>query len=651
MGYKSVKTYDATVTQYYYKNNENPTRPQDIFLEIESPISNLTSFTEALKNYRTLYIKERDAVEAFDPINGITTLEEYFSWMRELGAINRKYTMLPLDEPYFEINANTRAITIPSEFKKNGIAVQGDDLAEVLYFKIDRYFDYMDLNNCEIYIQWEVPKSANNKSYKTISPAYIRDIESEPGKLIFGWAIHDAITEEAGALRFAVHFFEWADPEKVKIENNQITPDSDPTIAYSFNTLFATVNIQPSIKFNPETENFKIDDCGDRLIGRLENSEIVGGYAAAVPEFVKDIDNNVEYDLEATSGQYELLVQAFASDTGSISYTWKRQGLTKNNEINDSDITEVPSKNVFVEAVISDDMNKTYSYYVKTAAGYDLYTGSIPPSLDDQNLDIKLFVKQSQCLADNYGIYWAVAENRITNSSASEVSNKATFPRPQEVVISTQPDANGILVEVDELEHQYELKVESSNTDGVLSYQWQKNDNFDFNYEVNEADFVNIDGATSASYIADNQGRYRVIVFNTRNKDSKSLASDVSRITHTANEPIITNYADITLYNIDELSEINCPTIELDSSVFSDSYTVDWYLSEDKDKKIVSMELTQGIYECKFNPLDFEEEIGNMSEYGDTVEGSYYAIVTNNVNGSSSSTSKPDKNNMFVIVK
>ena len=118
-----------------------------------------------------------------------------------------------------------------------------------------------------------------------------------------------------------------------------------------------------------------------------------------------------------------------------------------------------------------------------------------------------------------------------------------------------------------------------------------------------------------------------------------------------ANEPVIINDADITVYNIDELSEINCPTIELDSSVFSDSYTVDWYLSEDEDKKIVSIELTQGIYECKFNPLDFAEEIGNVSEYGDTIEGSYYAIVTNNVNGSSSSTSKPDKNNMFVIVK
>ena len=33
------------------------------------------------------------------------------------------FLMLPLDEDHFIINANTRAITIPSAFKKNGIAV------------------------------------------------------------------------------------------------------------------------------------------------------------------------------------------------------------------------------------------------------------------------------------------------------------------------------------------------------------------------------------------------------------------------------------------------------------------------------------------------------------------------------------------------
>lgn len=108
--------------------------------------------------------------------------------------------MLPLDEPHFEINANTRAIIIPADFKKNGIAVQGDDLAEVVYFKVDRYYDAVDLNACDIYVQWELPKD----KIKGVSPVQIKDISSQPGKLIFGWPISSAITKSSGALKFSV---------------------------------------------------------------------------------------------------------------------------------------------------------------------------------------------------------------------------------------------------------------------------------------------------------------------------------------------------------------------------------------------------------------------------------------------------------------
>ena len=148
-GYKRVRTFDKNQSVYYYKNGK-PTNVDDLFIDLE--IRDLASFAAALANYEILYVKVGEAVEGFSPMLGITTLEEYFSWIRNLGNINRKYTILPIDEDHFEINANTRAINIPANFKKNGIAVQGDDLAEVVYFKIDRYFDYMDFNNCDIFI-------------------------------------------------------------------------------------------------------------------------------------------------------------------------------------------------------------------------------------------------------------------------------------------------------------------------------------------------------------------------------------------------------------------------------------------------------------------------------------------------------------------
>jgi hypothetical protein len=66
--------------------------------------------------------------------------------------------MFPIDEPRFEIDANTREIAIPSNFRKL-VGVQGDHVAETLIFAINRFVDYYDLlptaaNGMQIYVQW-----------------------------------------------------------------------------------------------------------------------------------------------------------------------------------------------------------------------------------------------------------------------------------------------------------------------------------------------------------------------------------------------------------------------------------------------------------------------------------------------------------------
>lgn len=438
-GYERVRTYNAKIDDYFYKNGD-ATSADDLFVK-ETSITNLVTFSQALEKYTILYVKKLDengdpvgVAEGYEPMLGITTLEEYFSWIRNLGNISKKYTVLPLDEDHFEINANTRAINIPASFKKNGVAVQGDDLAEVLYFKIDRYFDYMDLNNCDIYIQWETPKGADGTTIKSASPAYIRDIESEPGKLIFGWALSDAITANSGTLKFSVRFFQWENPENAAAGGNKI-------IAYSFSTLTAQVLIQQSINFNPEKDEYVVDDVANRLLERLENSQVVGGYAAAVPDFVVDLvekpqANKVGYDLNPDTNQFELLVQAFSSDTGAISYTWKHQALNEDNTTTDTLIDTVPSVTAFIEGD-KNNMNKSYVYYM--SLGDNKYTtlnrALTPEELNDA--DFKVYLKQSKCIADKDGVYWAHAENRITNSSASKDSTKAAFLRPTYVDIKT----------------------------------------------------------------------------------------------------------------------------------------------------------------------------------------------------------------------
>ena len=582
---------------------------------------------------------------------GITTLEEYFSWIRNLGNISKKYTVLPLDEDHFEINANTRAINIPASFKKNGVAVQGDDLAEVLYFKIDRYFDYMDLNNCDIYIQWETPKAADGTTIKSASPAYIRDIESEPGKLIFGWALSDAITANSGTLKFSVRFFQWEDPENVKAGGDKI-------IAYSFSTLTAQVLIQPSINFNPEKDEYTVDDVANRLLERLENSQVVGGYAAAVPDFVVDLVENPQtnkpgYDLNPDTNEFELLVQAFSSDTGAISYTWKRQALNEDNTTTDTLIDTIPSITAFIEGD-KNNMNKSYVYYMYL--GDDKYT-ALNRALTQEELnndDFKVYLKQSKCIADRDGVYWAHAENRITNSSASKDSTKAAFLRPTYVDIKTQPKDKGILGEAG-----YTLKVEVNNTDGELTYQWYRDPNHALNFgktapiwnENEEAGLI--PDATNNTLTVTEAGHYRVKVTNTRNLKSKYEFSENSRVTLPAAMPIfIKEDINNTFFRVAALTDDNCPTIELDPSVDSDGYTVAWYLSSGdlavEDTKITEETYDIGVTKMSFNPKNFEEIIVAASADND-IDGYYYAIVTNHLNGSSAKTEVPDDSRKFKI--
>ncbi len=77
-------------------------------------------------------------------------IDQYLDKLGELKAISPKYVRLPLyeegheDEEIFEIDANARAIKIPASFSKNGVGVVSDELAEIVWFKINRYFDIKD---------------------------------------------------------------------------------------------------------------------------------------------------------------------------------------------------------------------------------------------------------------------------------------------------------------------------------------------------------------------------------------------------------------------------------------------------------------------------------------------------------------------------
>jgi hypothetical protein len=172
-------------------------------------------------------------------VGNITSLEEYFTYIGELkkehetvvqnivksGSIGgddwnarfaqyAKYLMLPINEDYFVINANTRTISIPAIFSANGVGLAGDAWAETLMFEIDRYFDYVDLATTKICVNWVLkPTDKNGEVLRGISYIDLVDLETEPGKLRFGWPMTSAMTKVEGTLNFAVTFFSHDDED------------------------------------------------------------------------------------------------------------------------------------------------------------------------------------------------------------------------------------------------------------------------------------------------------------------------------------------------------------------------------------------------------------------------------------------------------
>ena len=166
-------------------------------------ISKVTESNRELIDARIEQINE--ALEANGSSTRISSFESYYANIIEISKLATnfqnapyKFFLMPLDEPMFEIDANKRTISVPSVFNKNGVGVYGDHKAEVLYFRIDKYFDYQDLFNVDqIIINWQFrPANASRNAELEVktSIALAPDDTFDPGHIVFGWVITNEMT-------------------------------------------------------------------------------------------------------------------------------------------------------------------------------------------------------------------------------------------------------------------------------------------------------------------------------------------------------------------------------------------------------------------------------------------------------------------------
>ena len=328
--------------------------------------------------------------------------------------------MLPLDEPPLDINANTRAISIPANFKTHGLSVEGDELAETLFFRIDRYFDAMDLSTCEIFVQWLLPDKKT--TYATV--IYMIDVESEPGKLIFACPLTSEITQAAGAIELSVRFI------KRGVGND---------IVYSFNTLPARASINATMKFDATTiQQVSAEEIKSLFTAAIENSDKATGEPAPAPVFTillggENATLNSVTRVYLNDGTATLRVQADANPAGEISYEWFRL----------SGIDGWPEK------------------IDNSGAEYEIHA-------DDELVDIEAGDYMERTVT---GVYQVRAINRISDKSAKAWSDKVIIDAPVKVELK---DLAPAVFEKDAVLTVEIAKDENPYDKSTLHYLWTR---------------------------------------------------------------------------------------------------------------------------------------------------------------------------------
>lgn len=162
----------------------------------------------------------------------------------------------------YNVDLNTRQIEVPKT-----LSLSRDHKSTVIYFKMDRWYDYMDLTNTVCLIQYY---PANKKELDLKAPYFyvvpffdILSCEDE-GKMIFPWVIGDAATQAGGKVEFAIRFY--------KVEMNEA---GDISLVYNLNTIPASTTIVNSFEADNEAMQVEYDapiaSAYENLISQLSN--------------------------------------------------------------------------------------------------------------------------------------------------------------------------------------------------------------------------------------------------------------------------------------------------------------------------------------------------------------------------------------------
>lgn len=164
---------------------------------------------------------------------------------------------LPKTGTIYDIDLNSRTVAAPKL-----LSVSRDHKSGVIYFRVDRFYDYMDLAETICLIQYIPPHSKEKITHTYIVPFFDILSHSDKGKMIFPWVVGGAATQVEGEIQFAIRFY------KVDIK------DGKATLVYNLNTSPATSRILYGLEADDEAMSLEYDisvEAYEALIAQLSN--------------------------------------------------------------------------------------------------------------------------------------------------------------------------------------------------------------------------------------------------------------------------------------------------------------------------------------------------------------------------------------------
>lgn len=554
---------------------------------------------ENTTKYKALFEKVSEILN-IEP--AISTLDEYFQHLHEISLKDPSLIILPLDEEKFFIDGNSRKITVPQAFTKNGVGVQGDHYAEYIYFEIDRYFENIDFGSPSI---TAVVEFVDANQQKHFTKAWIKYTDEKSSKVTIGWPITQDVTSKAGSIKFSVRLFE--------LEGN--------SYKRSFGTLIGQLVVNPSLDFaisKAEIDNIQgnlNDDVEKQVLDRMISSPAADYSKDKVvsPVFLFRYKEGVgPADFCSADAGDVLRVQAVAP--GSITYSWfkgektpitsnsifkKLEAFKENILIYENKGTE-EAPNYRLADVAADTFDQGGPYYEK-------YSEYVLPNEGD-------ITGEYHCVAQNTMYGYTRASNEPLNVPEHYTENDCKIGS----VVVPGPTAFGddstMLPEKVEI-----VDGGSPLTVGVTGATAKDRDTYTWNFTGDDGNSRDIAITGNTCSLLDIEGIYTASVTRTRNgavSEPKRLGS-----CHAYKKPQPVKFITIDGISIDDSQKnqnflvpktaTSC-TITVKANGKFEKYEVEWRKEEsqaqDATVKFLNTKLSEpdenGIFNISFNPSE-----------------------------------------------